>query len=109
MLEGLFPDILITTLSSSGVVVLWFFSPFKCTLAKMLFKVEECYDPSNFDDLLGLKFKKLGFLSGCHFCVFFWCSCTFSLFVTNNPYEYLLCIFSCNYLHFILNNYIYGR
>ncbi len=60
MLEGLFPDILITTLSSSGFLVLWFYSPFKCTLAKMIFKVEECYDPNNFDDLLGLKFRKLG-------------------------------------------------
>ena len=65
MLEGLFADIIVTTLSSSGVVVLWFFSPFKCTLAKMLFKVEECYDPSNFDDLLGLKFIRLPLL-----CVF---------------------------------------
>jgi len=108
MLELLL-KIIILLLSSSGVFSIWFYSPIKCSLAKLLFKIKDSYDPSDFDDCLALYSTKLAFLSSCHYCVIFWVSIFLSFFVVSSFSEMLLCVLSVNYIHYVLNKYGYGR
>lgn len=107
-MQQIFYKLLIVTLSSSGVIAIWFFSPLKCSLAKLFFKTKT-YDSDLFDSMLSMKFEKLGFLSGCHYCMFFWSSLFFSFLVSSSFSEILICVFSSNFLHHVMNKYIHGR
>lgn len=56
-----------------SILLLWFVSPLKLTLAKILFK-KDILVPSDFDDILYLKAPLVGKLSGCWICTSFWTS-----------------------------------
>lgn len=111
----LFLNIILVTLASSGVISIWFYSPLKCSLAKLFFNIKDCWDNSKFDNMLSLKSKSIGFLSGCHFCIFFWSSLFFSILLQFIPgkcisfLEIIISVFASNFLHYILNKYIHGR
>jgi len=93
---------LLTTLS---LLVLWFESPLKITLGKVIFNqtlkfVEE------FDDILFLKLPLLGKLSGCWICCSFWLSLVVGVILTLcfdlalwSPLVTFLCYPSIAYLY----------
>lgn len=56
----------------NSLLLLWFFSTFKNTLGKILFKRD--LTPVQFDDIVFLKSKLLGGLTGCWICCSFWLS-----------------------------------
>jgi hypothetical protein len=55
-----------------SLLTLWFFSPFKSTLGKIIFKKELM--PHEFDDFVYLKNNFLGTLVSCWICCSFWAS-----------------------------------
>ena len=101
-------SILSTFLPASGVTLLWFYSPFKITLAKIFLK-QDIFDNLEFDSMLSIVSPFLGKLSGCIFCVFFWVSLGFSILNFTGVKDFLIVWLSCNYIHVILNKYIYGQ
>ena len=101
-------DIFLVSLSCTGIISIWFYSPLKCTLAELIFKLKNCWDISKFDSLVSMKYPKLGFLSGCHYCVHFWASCFFSVLIGNNFAELPILIASSNGIHHFLNKDIYA-
>jgi len=56
-----------------SLMVLWFLSPLKLTLGKILFK-QNYNSPNQFDDKLFVKNNILGTISGCIICMSFWTS-----------------------------------
>ena len=61
-------------LATNSVLLLWFYSPLKITLARLLFK-EVILDNESFDDLINIKLgEKFATLSGCYICMSFWTS-----------------------------------
>lgn len=71
----LISNLIFGLLATSSILLLWFYSPLKMSLAKILFK-ETITDHSQFEDLIFLKFKsdKLSTLSSCYICFSFWTS-----------------------------------
>jgi hypothetical protein len=63
---------LIGLLNVLSLLLLWFISPLKITLSKIIFKRELMHD--SFDDLLYSKNKFLGELLTCWICCSFWLS-----------------------------------
>jgi len=63
-----------------SLLLLWFVSPLKITLGKVLFKKDLL--PEQFDDLLFLKSKFLGKLLSCWICMSFWLSLAIGIILT---------------------------
>jgi len=77
-------------------MVLWFLSPFKITLGKILFN-KEFNTPVDFDDYLFIKNKVLGKLLSCWICTSFWTSLLIGIviyFVYSTPLTTPLITFS---------------
>ena len=100
--------IFLTLLTSSGITLLWFWSPLKTTLAKLFFK-KEIFDNSEFDIIMTLHNYWIGSLLSCIICFFWWWSLCVSYFISSNVLEFFVLLFSANYIHIILNKYIYGQ
>lgn len=68
-------NLLLAFLSVNSLLLLWFYSPLKLTLAELLFKIK-ITSHEQFEDLLLLKFKseKITILSSCYICLSFWLS-----------------------------------
>jgi len=68
-------NLFLAFLSVNSLLLLWFYSPLKITLAKLLFK-EDITSQEQFEDLLYIKFKNnnLTILSSCYICLSFWLS-----------------------------------
>jgi hypothetical protein len=64
----------------NSLLLLWFFSPLKTTLGKILFK--KYLLPDEFDDLVSLKSPFLGQLFSCFICCSFWLSLIIGLIAT---------------------------
>lgn len=60
-------------LTVCSILLLWFVSPLKITLAKIFFK-KDIINLDEFDDFLFLKNKILGKLTACWICLSFWLS-----------------------------------
>jgi len=71
---------LIGLLTVNSVLLLWFFSPLKITLGKILFKKDLM--PDQFDDIIFIKSKILGKLISCFICLSFWLSLVVGLVFT---------------------------
>lgn len=92
----------------SGITLLWFFSPLKCTIAKLYFK-QDIIDNEDFEQLLIVKGDKyLAKLSGCIYCVFFWICFLFCLVNYTDFKNFIVLFFTCNYFNILLNKYVYG-
>lgn len=68
-------------LAVCSLLLLWFISPLKITLAKIFFK-KDILMPEEFDDILFLKNKLLGKLTACWICLSFWLSLLIGCFIT---------------------------
>ena len=82
-------------LSTSSLLLLWFFSPLKITLGRIFFD-KELLSEDEFDDRLSLVSKKLGIMSGCWTCCSFWFSLIvglLSIFIFNLKWWYPLVTF----------------
>lgn len=64
----------------NSLLLLWFFSPIKTTLGKIIFKKELL--PLDFDDLVFVRMPILGKLIGCYICSSFWLSLLIGIFFT---------------------------
>ena len=74
-----------------SLLILWFFSPLKTSLGKILFK--KVLMPHEFDDYISLKSQNLGILISCWVCCSFWLSLLIGIifmFVSNLPWYYPL-------------------
>jgi hypothetical protein len=60
-------------LAVNSILLLWFYSPLKLTLAKLIFK-KDLLTGEQFDDILAVYSLKLSTLSGCYICCSFWSS-----------------------------------
>jgi len=75
--------LLLSLLGVNSFLLLWFYSPLKTTLAKILFK-QNITQQEQFEDLIFLKFKseKLSILSSCYICMSFWSSLIAGIILT---------------------------
>lgn len=69
---------IIGVLIVNSLLLLWFFSPLKTTLSKIIFNKELM--PLDFDDLVFAKMPVLGKLIGCYICTSYWLSLLVGLF-----------------------------
>lgn len=69
---------IIGVLIVNSLLLLWFFSPLKTTLGKIMFNKELM--PMDFDDLVFAKMPVLGKLIGCYICTSYWLSLLVGLF-----------------------------
>jgi hypothetical protein len=65
-------DYIISVLVVNSLLLLWFFSPFKTSLGKIIFKKDLTVD--QFDDIIFIKNKVFGQLTSCWICCSFWLS-----------------------------------
>ena len=80
-------------------LLLWFVSPLKITLAKLLFNAD-IVDVKNFDDLIYLRSKFLSKLSSCWICCSFWSSLAVGVVMaiaSSNPFypAITFCTYPC--------------
>ena len=82
-------DFFTGALGVCSILLLWFGSPLKLTLGKILFK-RDFIMPIEFDDYLCIKHPILSKLLSCWICVSFWLSlvagATFVIFLNAPPY-----------------------
>jgi hypothetical protein len=69
---------IIGLLTVNSILLLWFFSPLKTSIGKIIFK--KTLMPYEFDDLISLKNKWIGELISCWICCSFWCSLAVGIF-----------------------------
>ena len=103
---------LLGLLATNSILLLWFYSPLKISLAKIFFK-ETIFDQDSFDDLINLKFgEKLATLSGCYICMSFWSSLLVGIviaFITGNWYMPLITFFSYPSICYFVKKYIFDN
>lgn len=96
----MFKDVIIYLLGLFSVcsfLLLWFISPLKITLAKLIFKTDIA-DIKNFDDLLYLKSKILSKLFSCWICCSFWLSLAVGLLLGYIYYDMMYPVITfCTY------------
>jgi hypothetical protein len=73
--------IALNTLITFSISILWFFSPLKITLGKILFK-QHYTDPLEFEDKLVTINPTLGQIAGCWTCFTFWTSLLIGVVLT---------------------------
>jgi len=103
---------LLGLLATNSILLLWFYSPLKISLAKLLFK-EVILDNDSFDDLVNLKFgEKLATLSGCYICMSFWSSLLIGIviaFISNCWLMPLITFFCYPPLCYFVKKYIFDK
>jgi hypothetical protein len=110
----LISNLLLGLLATNSILLLWFYSPLKLTLAKILFK-EDITDHTQFEDLIFLKFKsnKLSTLSSCYICFSFWTSLLVGGFLyyllDMTIYTPIITFFSYPVLCYAIKKYVFDK
>ena len=98
-------------LCTSSLLLLWFYSSLKTTLAKILFK-EQITNNDQFEDLIVIRWKSenLSHLSSCYICMSFWTSlvvgCGMTLLGSPN-YMPLITFFTYPCLCYAMKKYVF--
>lgn len=106
-------NLIIGFLSTSSLLLLWFYSSLKITLAEILFN-EKITNNEQFEDLIMIRLKneKLSYLSSCYICMSFWTSFIVGCFLAifgSPDYTPLITFLTYPCLCYIMKKYVFDR
>jgi hypothetical protein len=83
----------------NSILLLWFYSPLKLSLAKIIFK-EDIFEHDKFEELILIRWRSLNLatLSSCYICFSFWTSLIIGfilMFLFNLPWYTPIVTFLC--------------